>query len=67
MSYKDEIVDEVRRVREDHAAKFNYDIAAICADIRSMQSKSGRKVVSRSKAGRTPSSAEDIEPDKKAA
>lgn len=25
MIYRDEIVDEVRRVREKHAAKFNYD------------------------------------------
>jgi hypothetical protein len=29
----DHIVEEVRRIREEHAAKFNYDIAAIVADI----------------------------------
>jgi len=46
MTWNDEIVDEVRRVREEHAEKFNYDISAICADIRRQQAASGRKVVS---------------------
>jgi hypothetical protein len=46
MTWKDEIVEEVRRVREEHAAKFNYDISAICADIRRKQAESGRIVVS---------------------
>lgn len=47
MAYIDEIVDEVRQVREKHAAKFDYDISAICKDIRLRQSKSGRRIVSR--------------------
>lgn len=29
----DEIVDEVRAVRQAHAARFNYDLKAIFADI----------------------------------
>lgn len=29
---EDEIIAEVRRVRAEHAAKFNYDMAAIFAD-----------------------------------
>jgi hypothetical protein len=45
MTWNDEIVDEVRRVRDEHAAKFDYDIAAICADIRRKQAESKGKVV----------------------
>jgi uncharacterized protein YoaH (UPF0181 family) len=30
----DPIVDEVRRYRDEHAKKFNYDLSAICADFR---------------------------------
>jgi len=45
MTWNDEIVDEVRRVREEHAEKFNYDISAICADIRKKQSESKRKII----------------------
>ena len=40
---KDPIVDEVRRIREEHAAQFNYDIDAICEDIRRI-AKSGTSV-----------------------
>ena len=29
----DEIVDEVRSIRETHAAKFNYDLRAIYEDL----------------------------------
>jgi hypothetical protein len=46
MTWKDEIVDEVRRVRDEHAEKFNYDISAICADIRQKQAESKHKIVS---------------------
>ena len=49
MTWKDEIVEEVRRVRDEHAAKFDYDISAICADIRRKQDESGRKIVSNRK------------------
>ena len=45
MTWNDEIVEEVRKVRDEHASKFNYDISAICADIRQKQVESGRKVV----------------------
>ncbi len=40
----DPIVAEVRRVREALAAKFNYDIDAILADIRSRELASGVKL-----------------------
>lgn len=41
----DPIVDEVRRAREEHARQFNYDLAAICSDLRKQQSKYGDRVV----------------------
>jgi hypothetical protein len=42
----DPIVDEVRRVRDGHAARFNYDLDAIFRDIKEQERKSGRKFVS---------------------
>ena len=44
--WKDPIVEEVRAHREAHAEKFDYDLAAICRDLRQQQAESGRKVVS---------------------
>ena len=35
----DEIVDEVRAVREAHAAKFNYDLRAIYEDLKKSESE----------------------------
>ncbi len=46
MNWNDEIVEEVRRVRNEHAEKFNFDISAICADIRQKQARGNRKVIS---------------------
>ena len=42
----DPIVDEVRRVRDTHAARFNYDLDAIFRDIKEQEKKSGRTFVS---------------------
>ena len=39
----DPIVDEARRVRDAHAAKFNYDLDAIFKDIKEQEKKSGLK------------------------
>ena len=41
----DPIVDEVRRVRDEHAARFNYDLDAIFRDIKEQERKSGLKFV----------------------
>jgi hypothetical protein len=30
----DPIVEETRRIRDEHARRFNYDLAAICADLK---------------------------------
>jgi hypothetical protein len=46
MNDSDPIVDEVRRVREAHAAHFNYDLRAIFQDIKAQQQRSGLKFVS---------------------
>jgi hypothetical protein len=43
---KDYIVDEVRRFREEQAAKFDFNIKAILAAAKKRQRKSGHKVVS---------------------
>jgi hypothetical protein len=43
---KDYIVDEIRRVREEQAAKYAFDVKAILAAARKRQRQSGRKVVS---------------------
>lgn len=43
----DPIVDEIHRLREEHAVRFHYDLHAICEDFRAAQSSSGRTVVSR--------------------
>lgn len=49
MIWNDEIVEEVRRVRDEYAAKFNYDISAICADIRQKQKAGGREIITSTK------------------
>lgn len=40
------IIDEVRQIRDEHARKFNYDLAAICADLREHQKTCGHPIVS---------------------
>jgi hypothetical protein len=44
--WRDPIVEEVRRYRQDYAAQLNYNLKAICRDLRKKQNKSGRKIVS---------------------
>lgn len=41
----DPIVEEVRRVRDAHAARFNYDLDAIFQDIKAQEKQSGRTYV----------------------
>lgn len=41
----DPIVEEVRRIRDAHAARFNYNLRAICRDIKDLEKKSGRTYV----------------------
>ena len=42
---KDPIVEEVRKARDEHARKFNYDLTAICRDIQDRQTRCGHRLV----------------------
>lgn len=44
--WKDFIVEEIRKNRDEYAKQFNYDLHAICQDIRKKQGQDGRRVVS---------------------
>jgi len=43
---KDPIVDQVRKDREEHAKKFNNNLAEICKDLKKIEKECGHKVVS---------------------
>lgn len=43
----DPIVDEIRRFRDSHAAKFGYDLAAICEDLRKRENRENPLLVTR--------------------
>lgn len=46
--WSDPIADEVRRHRHEHAKQFDYDLKAICRDLRKQQAQAesaGKKVV----------------------
>jgi hypothetical protein len=47
--WRDEIVEEIHRIREEYAKSFNYDLNAIFADLRRKQEESGREVVTLSR------------------
>jgi hypothetical protein len=43
---KDPIVEEIRNIRDAHAAKFQFDLHAICKDLRKQEQTCGHPVVS---------------------
>jgi hypothetical protein len=43
--WKDEIVEEIHRIRDEYAKSFNYDLKAIFEDLRKKQDESGHKFV----------------------
>ena len=43
---KDDIVEQVRQVREQQAARLNFDLKAILADARKRQKDSGHRIIS---------------------
>ena len=45
--WRDPIVEEVHRIRAEHAESFGYDLHAMCESYRQAQKSSGHKVVSR--------------------
>jgi len=60
--WQDPLVEEVRRHREEYAARFNYDIRTLCRDAREHQTKSQRKTVSRPPKRVTPATAKLAQP-----
>jgi hypothetical protein len=44
--WNDPIVEEVKKAREEHAARFDYDLKRIFQDLKEREGKSGHKVVS---------------------
>jgi hypothetical protein len=44
--WQDEILDEIHKIREEHAKSFNYDLDAMFTDWQKKESEGGRKVVS---------------------
>jgi hypothetical protein len=44
--WKDPIVEETRKLRDQYASKFNHDIDAIYEDIKRRQAQSNKKTVS---------------------
>jgi hypothetical protein len=45
--WNDEIVEEVRKVRDEYAAQFDYDLEAIFRDLKQQEEKSDREVITR--------------------
>ena len=45
--WKDEVLEEIYTIREEHAKSFNYDLQAICNDLRKRQAESGRQIISK--------------------
>lgn len=44
--WRDTIIEEIRKGREEHAAQFNYDIRAIMESLKEEERQSGRNVIS---------------------
>ncbi len=44
--WKDPIVEEIRAAREAYAKRFDYDVRAICRDLRQRQKKGEHEVAS---------------------
>jgi hypothetical protein len=44
--FEDPIVEEVRRVRQEYARRFNYDLHAIAADLRKQEQEHPERLVS---------------------
>jgi len=43
--WNDPMVEEVRRIREEHAARFGYDLKAIYDDLKKREKQSSREIV----------------------
>ena len=56
--WEDPVVAEVHRVREELAARFDFDVAAMFADIRKRQAALGSRVVSLATSAEPPAEAD---------
>ena len=45
--YNDPIVEQTRKLRDEYARRFNYDLDAICRDLIERQERSNRRLVKR--------------------
>jgi hypothetical protein len=43
--WEDEVLEELHKIREEHARSFNYDFSAIFADWQKRQVASGKKLI----------------------
>lgn len=43
--WNDPIIDEIHKIRERHAAKFNYDLKRMAEDVKRREQQSGRKII----------------------
>jgi hypothetical protein len=50
---QNEILDEIHKIREEHAKSFNYDLDAMFADWQRKQAEGGREIVNLSTHGLT--------------
>lgn len=44
--WRDPIVEQIHKIRQEHAGKFNFELRAIFEDLKEQERKSGRKIVS---------------------
>ena len=44
--WEDPIVEEIRKIREEHSARFDHDLERIYRDLKRMEAESGRRYVS---------------------
>ncbi len=43
--WEDEVLEEIHKIREEHAKAFNYDLKAMCDDLRKKQTQTDRKII----------------------
>ena len=44
--WEDPIVEQIHKIREEHAREFNFDLQAICDDLKEQEKKSVHQIVS---------------------
>ncbi len=49
--FKDEIVEEIHRIRQEYSRSFNHDLKAMFTDLQKQQDESGREFVNLSPKG----------------